>query len=503
MFADDFSAHKSDAVFRLCWERGYVLILHGGGATPVGQTCDTDLNEWVRKRYITLETAELLRLFQRGEVVPKVPEETMIDMMVEVLSDPNIHLRAAKGYVKTAVAVDLDGTQDTLIEREAAAFWRDLDVRAKINADLAQVRVAFDSGHLRWTYEHVKGLILPYPPSKEEDPIIAQWKGAPVDADAEASWEDALRDNGGAPPDESGTDVDDSSDSGGGASNDDDFPGDGDGVVEGEEAAGEAAAAATNTAVAVYDGLPRSSDAPMLSPTSAQRLHACHDKLEAMKRTIGDLEEVGVLAAAHKVKIELRKEVRKLRQLTREDQGVALAIQSFQDAEKEFASSQLRALEENHAQELNAKRLRLEIDASKTELQKKKDQIKELEAVLDMKEAVKTFTPELLGKGKKSAGGVKGLRNRHDLLDRLAALGTQLSPPQRNDWEWFKQSWDAAMLEAHGDEWPSLLPTWMNKVLEDMAQEGGSNAFSLFVHSETQRCLRDIPALQVPGAPRK
>ena len=115
MFADDFGAHKSDAIRRLCWERGYVLILHGGGATPVGQTCDTDLNEWVRKGYITLETAELLRLFQRGEAVPKVPEETMIDMMVEVLSDPNIHLRAAKGYVKTAVAVDLDGAQDTLI----------------------------------------------------------------------------------------------------------------------------------------------------------------------------------------------------------------------------------------------------------------------------------------------------------------------------------------------------------------------------------------------------
>jgi hypothetical protein len=38
MFADDFAAHKTDNVRRLCWERGYVLVVHAGGATPVVQT---------------------------------------------------------------------------------------------------------------------------------------------------------------------------------------------------------------------------------------------------------------------------------------------------------------------------------------------------------------------------------------------------------------------------------------------------------------------------------
>ena len=118
-----------------------------------------------------------------------------------------------------------------------------------------------------------------------------------------------------------------------------------------------------------------------------------------------------------------------------------------------------------------------------------------------MKEAVKTFTPELLGSGQKSAGDAKGLRHRHELLDRISVLGTGLSAPQRNDWYWFKQSWDRAMLEEHEGEWPNLLASWMKKVLEEMTQEGGSNAFSLFVHAETQRCLRDVPALQVPGVP--
>ena len=31
MFADDFGPHKSQAVKRLCWSRGYVMVPHGGG----------------------------------------------------------------------------------------------------------------------------------------------------------------------------------------------------------------------------------------------------------------------------------------------------------------------------------------------------------------------------------------------------------------------------------------------------------------------------------------
>ena len=38
LFADGYRAHKTENVFPLCWQRGYVLIVHGGGATPVSQT---------------------------------------------------------------------------------------------------------------------------------------------------------------------------------------------------------------------------------------------------------------------------------------------------------------------------------------------------------------------------------------------------------------------------------------------------------------------------------
>jgi hypothetical protein len=46
--ADAFSAHLPPQVFKLCWNRGYVLITLGGGITPVVQTCDTDFNQHVK-----------------------------------------------------------------------------------------------------------------------------------------------------------------------------------------------------------------------------------------------------------------------------------------------------------------------------------------------------------------------------------------------------------------------------------------------------------------------
>jgi hypothetical protein len=39
-------------------------------------------------------------------------------------------------------------------------------------------------------------------------------------------------------------------------------------------------------------------------------------------------------------------------------------------------------------------------------------------------------------------------------------------------------------------------------VLDELAKEGCSNAFSLFVHDETLRCMSGGLALRVPGGPQ-
>ena len=84
--ADDYSPHKTDNVWRLCWERGYIMIPHGGGVTPIAQTVDTDFNQHVKREYVSLETRELIHQFRNSAVaVPRVKQEQAIDLMYELL----------------------------------------------------------------------------------------------------------------------------------------------------------------------------------------------------------------------------------------------------------------------------------------------------------------------------------------------------------------------------------------------------------------------------------
>ena len=65
LLLDAYSAHLSDRVRRCAWHKGYVVITHGGGASAVAQTNDTDLHAHVKKLYLELEmaaAAEQMRL---------------------------------------------------------------------------------------------------------------------------------------------------------------------------------------------------------------------------------------------------------------------------------------------------------------------------------------------------------------------------------------------------------------------------------------------------------
>ena len=67
--ADDFGPHKTDNVFRSCWQRGYVEMTHGGGQTPVTQTPDTDLNQHVRREYTAKASAYIIEQMRKGVCV--------------------------------------------------------------------------------------------------------------------------------------------------------------------------------------------------------------------------------------------------------------------------------------------------------------------------------------------------------------------------------------------------------------------------------------------------
>ena len=110
-------------------------MTHGGGASSVAQTNDTDLHLWVRKRFIELQTALMIRKARivGGGMVDLTREEN-IDIMIEVMSSTELHLRASRGYKYTGTLVRLDGTEDMMICREAKDFWDELQMRKRINS---------------------------------------------------------------------------------------------------------------------------------------------------------------------------------------------------------------------------------------------------------------------------------------------------------------------------------------------------------------------------------
>ena len=119
-----------------------------------------------------------------------------------------------------------------------------------------------------------------------------------------------------------------------------------------------------------------------------------------------------------------------------------------------------------------------------------------MEGIRASRHAIKTFTLEALGADSPNAGGPKARKNRFEVLDRLARIKSGLSADQKNDWPWFKDTWDEAMVREHGPKWASVFAGWMQSVLEDER----SNAFSTFVYNETCRVFQGTAALHVPWA---
>ena len=92
LLADDYSAHKSENVWQFCWSRGYILLIHGGGNTPVAQTPDTDLNEHVRRENLQM-TAGFRARNQTPMVICNGSHDLgMAQLVCQHLADRGVHL---------------------------------------------------------------------------------------------------------------------------------------------------------------------------------------------------------------------------------------------------------------------------------------------------------------------------------------------------------------------------------------------------------------------------
>ena len=189
-FLDAYGPGLTNNVFRSGWTRGKILVTHGGGASCVGQTNDTDLHLFVRKTFIEKQMDLMMRKARSvGGGMADLTREENIDTMIEVMSDLQLHLRATRGYKYTGTMVALDGSEDHLVCREAKDFWNENDMRARINAAVADVKSRFHAGELPWNYSTVQSLIAPYPKTGHLDTLrLGQEDEATEDPDG-VPWE--------------------------------------------------------------------------------------------------------------------------------------------------------------------------------------------------------------------------------------------------------------------------------------------------------------------------
>ena len=103
----------------------------------------------------------------------------------------------------------------------------------------------------------------------------------------------------------------------------------------------------------------------------------------------------------------------------------------------------------------------------------------------------------MLGQDHARGGGVAGRKRRFEVLDRLARTGGGLSAAQKNEFGWFKEAWDEKMLQEHAEDWGQTFASWMQRIIDEV-DSGVGNAFSAFIHAETERNFSGVPALLVP-----
>ena len=182
----------------------------------------------------------------------------------------------------------------------------------------------------------------------------------------------------------------------------------------------------------------------------------------------------------------------------RADQGVCQELRAGLEAEEACYRRARVEFQEHMERKRETGRVKHELKDALAKLQTARKEQRSAEAVVTAMEAVKAYSIEMLGKGKKNAGNQQHRKARLEVLERLRR-SAELSAAQTSAWVFFKTTWDREMATAHGAHWAELFAEMVQQVLNDLS-EGKSNALSVFMHNETRRVLSDTPALLVPGA---
>ena len=335
------------------------------------------------------------------------------------------------------------------------------------------VREEVKAGRLRWTFKDVASLIQPYPKQKEDDVLKLLGEHHQLDDD-DVAWEDASADE----DSQSESMASDSEDGKKGKTR----SAVADSDVENVETFAD-------NAVAV--------DRPALSEAAASGLGESEYLVRSLQQAAEVLREAGCVQVVQQIENEVRKEERRQRIAAAEDPAVAGALRQLKANQASMERQRRLAVDDANRREKELAKLRQQHQQTQEALRKRKLEIMAAEGILETKHAMKRFSPEMLGQGKPRSGGLKAQKNRWEVLDRLAQMGSGLSPAQRNDWRWFKETWDGKMCEEHQENWGHVFAAWTQQVIDNFS-DGVTNAFSVFMEAETRRNFKDNVMLVLP-----
>ena len=502
MLMDAYAAQMTDNVRRLCWARGYVVVIHGGGATAITQPNDTDLHQHLRRRYVEKETAVAVK---KARLDPKAMHigqpQDCIDCMLDVWRDPKLHVQASKGFKSCGITNNLDGTEDHLICREAGVFWKALAVAEKRTEAVEDVAMEVEAGRLGWSYDDVYSVVLPFPQKGQLD-VLREFQDEEMAAleEGEKPWVEGRGD--GEDSDSSHADEEKPPhhhDYGDEAASDDagDHADGSEHASEPEEGGHGDGSARGHVGKRVAEELPAlTADQADVFIRARERMAALALAMEAIREH--DLPDVSTTLAK-----ALHAEERLACGRRQEDARVAKALQDNRVEEERRLQAERQALREKMTAVAETAAAAMAAKAANEQLAKARAKLKAAAQLAALGNSVRTFTLDMLGQGDAKGGAAMAKRNRQELLG-LLAQDANFAPQDAADWAWFRPQWDRRMAELHDRNWGrEFAGIAQNLLLRIENGEDAAAVLAAFMKSEMGRVLADVQVVRVQAGPRR
>ena len=372
MLLDAYSAHLSDRIRVCAWHKGYIVITHGGGASAVTQPNDTDLHGPLKRDYTDLEQQDTLeQLRARPSSCPVTKRQDVVAWVSTIWYHSELHLKAADGFLKTGLCNALDGTEDTLICREAGQFWSAGNMPERRREAVHNVDVECDARRLRWTYEDVYSLVAPFPP-----------RGRRYDAQ----------------PQDEGSDVDHRGDDGS-SSDGDQNDGNDDDDDHGETAHASTVHPHPPSSSAVAEQ-PSSSVASVLTRQPLQHDLAIHDvtaRIDSISTVLQQVRDLKHSSLEAQVSHALHAEERKLRHISRTDPVASSVYMSERQEQERSELRKRQAIQKAFDEDHKRRRSIRDLVQQQRKLEDSRRALEQASTLVECQRALKSFDVEDLG----------------------------------------------------------------------------------------------------------